>query len=48
MERGTNIWRDATKERAFENDVESFDNIQKERGREGRRGTATGRRVTEE
>ena len=39
---------DATKEKAFENDVEGFDNIQKEGGRKGRRGTAAGRRVTEE
>lgn len=37
------------RERAFETDVESFDNMHKERGRrDGIRDKATGRRVTEE
>lgn len=48
VEGRTIVWGDATEERAFENDVEGFDNIQK--GGEGRRagGRATGTRGTEE
>lgn len=48
-ERETDVWGDASKERAFDTDVEGFDNIQKERRwGDGIRGKATGRRATEE